>query len=184
MRSQVQNGLLAVIAGVALAGTSLPAQQQGAPAEAGSVRAALVKDMGVLSDKFVGLARVMAGKYDWRPMQGVRSVSDVFNLIVTENTRLAGLLSGAVRAVGPGMPAVAPVTDPAAMQDALRTSYAKLADTLSGLSEGDLGTPVTLFGQRTTKQGAVLIYLLDQHEHLGQSIAYARSNMVVPPWSK
>jgi hypothetical protein len=32
--------------------------------------------------KFTGLARVMAGKYDWKPGQGVRSVSDVFNLIV------------------------------------------------------------------------------------------------------
>ena len=26
--------------------------------------------------------------------------------------------------------------------------------------------------------------LFDQHEHLGQSIAYARSNGVVPPWSQ
>jgi hypothetical protein len=26
--------------------------------------------------------------------------------------------------------------------------------------------------------------LFDQHEHLGQSIAYARSNSIVPPWSK
>ena len=30
-----------------------------------------------------------------------------------------------------------------------------------------------MFGQQTTKQGAVLMVLLDQHEHLGQSIAYA-----------
>jgi hypothetical protein len=184
MKYQLRHALFAVIAVVAWAGTSLSAQQGAPAAPAAGVRAALVKDMGNLSDKFVGLARVMAGKYDWRPMQGVRSVSDVFNLIVTENTRLAGLLSGAARSVGPGMPAVTPITDPAAMQDALRTSYAKLADTLSGLSESDLGTPVTLFGQSTTKQGAVLMYLLDQHEHLGQSIAYARSNMVVPPWSK
>jgi hypothetical protein len=43
---------------------------------------------------------------------------------------------------------------------------------------------VKLFGQDTTKQGAVLMILLDQHEHLGQSIAYARANGVVPPWSK
>jgi hypothetical protein len=27
----------------------------------------------------------MAGKYDWKPGEGVRSVGDVFNLIVTEN---------------------------------------------------------------------------------------------------
>ncbi len=28
-----------------------------------------------------------------------------------------------------------------------------------------------------------MLLLEDQHEHLGQSIAYARSNGVVPPWS-
>jgi hypothetical protein len=30
----------------------------------------------------------------------------------------------------------------------------------------------------------VMYLLADQHEHLGQSIAYARTNSVVPPWSK
>src|SRR5215469_17784161 len=43
---------------------------------------AFAKDAGTLSDKFTGLARVMSGKYDWKPAQGVRSVADVFNLIV------------------------------------------------------------------------------------------------------
>jgi hypothetical protein len=36
----------------------------------------------------------MSGKYDWKPGQGVRSVGDVFNLIVKENGMLAGALSG------------------------------------------------------------------------------------------
>jgi uncharacterized damage-inducible protein DinB len=35
-----------------------------------------------------------------------------------------------------------------------------------------------------SKLGALMLILTDQHEHLGQSIAYARSNGVVPPWSK
>jgi hypothetical protein len=35
-----------------------------------------------------------------------------------------------------------------------------------------------------TKQGAPMLILNNQHEHLGQSIAYARSNSVVSPWSK
>jgi len=92
-----------------------------------TTQAALSKEAGTLSDKFAGLARVMSGKYDWKPGEGVRSVGDVFNLIVTENSLLAGTL------------------------------------TLAGGGQGG---------------GA------DQHEHLGQSIAYARSNGVVPPWSK
>jgi len=47
-----------------------------------------------------------------------------------------------------------------------------------------LKVSVKLFGRDTTKQGAALMLIFDQHEHLGQSIAYARGNGVVPPWSK
>jgi uncharacterized damage-inducible protein DinB len=43
---------------------------------------------------------------------------------------------------------------------------------------------VKLFGRDMTKEGAVRFLFGDQHEHLGQSIAYARTNGVVPPWSK
>jgi len=38
--------------------------------------------------------------------------------------------------------------------------------------------------KRHDEQGALMLILNDQHEHLGQSIAYARSNSVVRPWSK
>jgi uncharacterized damage-inducible protein DinB len=143
-------------------------------------RTPLVNDVNTLSSKFTGLARVMAGKYDWRPGQGVRSVGDVFNLIVAENNMLAGVLSGA----GGGMGRSPAITDPAALQDALKTSYDKVGQALTALSPADLNASVKLFGQDTTKQGAALMILMDQHEHLGQSIAYARSNGVVPPWSK
>ena len=164
------------------------AQQTGTSSAAQPTRIqnALANDVGTMADKFVGLARVMAGKYDWRPGQGVRSVAEVFNLIVNENRMLAGLLSG-TPAAGPGggrggQPA--PITDPAAMQEALRSTYATLRQAIAGLSDGDLNASVRMFGQDTTKQGAVLMLLFDQHEHLGQSIAYARTNTVVPPWSK
>lgn len=150
------------------------------------IQTALANDVATMSDKFVGLARVMAGKYDWRPGQGVRSAAEVFNLIVNENRMLAGLLSG-TPAAGPGggrggQPA--PIADPAEMQEALRSTYATLRQAIAGLSDSDLNAPVRMFGQDTTKQGAVLMLLFDQHEHLGQSIAYARMNAVVPPWSK
>ena len=66
-----------------------------APLRAQTTQTALSKEAGTLSDKFAGLARVMAGKYDWKPGEGVRSVGDVFNLIVTENGLLVGTLTGA-----------------------------------------------------------------------------------------
>ena len=149
-------------------------------AQPAGMQAAFGKDAGTLSDKFTGLARVMSGKYDWKPGQGVRSVADVFNLIVKENGLLAGVLSGTPSTGA----APAPITDPEKMQEALKASYLNLQKTITALSDNDLQTPVKLFGREMTKQSALMLLLADQHEHLGQSIAYARTNGVVPPWSK
>ena len=151
-----------------------------AQSQAAGLQAALVKDAGTLSDKFAGLARVMSGKYDWKPAQGVRSVADVFNLIVKENGLLAGVLSGTPNTGAPP----APITDPEQMQAALVASYINLQEAITGLSDNDLQTNVKLFGREWAKQDALMHILEDQHEHLGQSITYARSNGVVPPWSK
>ena len=161
-------GYAAAIAALSL--SSLPAQ---------TVQASLAKEAGTLSDKFSGLAHVMADKYDWKPGDGVRSVSDVFNLVVRENDLLAGTLTGATDGRRP-----APIADPERLQEALKTSYANLQQTIAGLSDADLKAPVKLFGRDMTKEGAIRYLFGDQHEHLGQSIAYARSNGIVPPWSK
>ena len=151
-----------------------------AHAQPAGIQTAFGKDAGTLSDKFTGLAHVMAGKYDWKPGQGVRSVSDVFNLIVEENGLLADALSGTPnKGAEP-----APITDPEKMQEALKASYANLQNAITGLSDKDLQTRVKLFEEDMTKQDALMHILEDQHEHLGQSIAYARTNGVVPPWSK
>ena len=151
-----------------------------AQAQPAGLQAAFGKDAGTLSDKFTGLARVMSGKYDWKPGQGVRSVGDVFNLIVKENGLLAGVLSGTPNTEAKP----APITDPEKLQEALKASYVNLQKAITGLSDNDLQAPVKLFGEDMTKLGALMLILNDQHEHLGQSIAYARSNGVVPPWSK
>lgn len=176
---QSRSVICTFVAVAALLAAPLMAGQSATPAP--GLSAALAADAGVLSDKFIGLARVMSGKYDWKPGQGVRSVGDVLNLIVMENKMLTGLITGAAAAAGP---AAAPITDPAQMQDALRSSYAAMRQALAGMSAADLAANVKFFGQDTTKQGAAMMLLSDQHEHLGQSIAYARTNGVVPPWSK
>ena len=151
-----------------------------AQAQLAGMQAAFGEDSGTLSKKFTGLAQVMAGKYEWKPGQGVRSVGDVFNLIVEENGLLADALTGKTNTGAEP----APITDPGKMQDALKASYANLQKAITGLSDNDLQTHVKLFGEDMTKQDAMMLILEDQHEHLGQSIAYARTNGVVPPWSK
>src|ERR1700750_2674422 len=145
-----------------------------AQAQPAGMQAAFGKDAGTLSDKFTGLARAMSGKYDWKPGQGVRTVGDVFNLIVKENVMLVGVLSGTPNTEAKP----APITDPEKLQEALKASYVNLQKAIAGLSDKDLQTTVKLFGRDCTKQDAVMHILQDQHEHLGQSIAYARSNGV------
>ena len=149
-----------------------------------TVQAAEASDAGRLGEKFAALAGAMAGKYDWRPMEGVRSVSDVFNLMLRENGMLTRVLTGEPMPAGakPGVMPVA-ITDPAKMQDALRSSYAALEKTIGGMTDSQMQETVKMFGREMTKQNALLMLLSDQHEHLGQSIAYARTNHVVPPWS-
>src|SRR6266481_350834 len=141
-----------------------------AQAQPAGMQAAFAKDAGTLSDKFSGLAHVMAGKYDWKPGQGVRSVGDVFNLIVKENGMLVGVLSGTPNTGAQP----APITDPEKLQEALKASYVNLQKAITGLSDNDLQAPVKLFGRDWTKQDALIHVLVDQHEHLGQSTAYAR----------
>ena len=163
----------------ALAFTLLPNLHAQAPAAPASIQSALASDAGKLGDKFSALAGAMAGKYDYRPGPGVRSVGEVFNLIVAENAMLTATLTGA-----PAGPRPEPITDPAKLQEALKASYAALAKAISALPDSDLATPVKLFGRDFTRQSAAMLLLGDQHEHLGQSIAYARVNGIVPPWSK
>ena len=93
-----------------------------APLRAQTTQAALSKEAGTLSDKFAGLARVMAGKYDWKPAQGVRSAGDVFNLIVMENGMLVGTLTGAGggRGGGRGAPGHGPGETAGSAEDLLR----------------------------------------------------------------
>src|SRR6202051_3906363 len=102
-----------------------------AKAQPAGMQAAFGKDAGTLSDKFTGLARVMSGKYDWKPGQGVRSVSDVFNLIVKENSILAGVLSGTPNTGA----SPAPITDPEKMQEALKASYLNLQKAIAALHD-------------------------------------------------
>ena len=160
------------------------AEAQGGMAAAAapkSVQAVEAADAGRLGDKFAALAGAMAGKYDWRPMEGVRSVSDVFNLMLHENGMLTHALEGSAMQPGAKME---PINDPARMQDALKASYAALQKTIQGMSDSQMQQSIKLFGREMTRENALMMMLSDQHEHLGQSIAYARMNHVVPPWSR
>jgi uncharacterized damage-inducible protein DinB len=75
------------------------------------------------------------------------------------------------------------VTDKAAIIEAMKKSFAHLRAGVASISDADLDKPVKVFGHDTTVRGVLLIAATHEHEHLGQSIAYARMNGIVPPWT-
>ena len=65
----------------------------------------------------------------------------------------------------------------------LEKSFANLKAAMQATTPAKLGDPVKLFGQPFTTQRAWVLGTTHLHEHLGQLIAYARTNGVKPPWS-
>jgi len=170
-------------------------EQPGATADQqpSAVVADLLTDVGQVEQKLVGLAREMpAAKYDWRPGTGVRSVGEVFMHVASDNYFLPAPL-------GTTPPAVTGITaddyntvvafeQRKLPRDSiiaeLERSFAHLKTAMSGVMTGRMDDTVSMFGQKYTVQQTLVLATTHLHEHLGQSIAYARSNGVVPPWSR
>jgi hypothetical protein len=160
-----------------------------AQGSASGMRAQYLSDFETMQTKFKELAGAMdADFYGWQPMDGVRTVSEVFMLIVAENYVVPSAWGatppdGITPGFGLFTELPANVTDKADVLAALDTSAAYLLDAVGSLSDAQMGETIRIFGQEGVLQESLLLVVGDMHEHLGQAIAYARMNEVVPPWT-
>ncbi|HVE79895.1 MAG TPA: DinB family protein, partial [Gemmatimonadaceae bacterium] len=163
----------------------LPAQTT-TPAAASDVRKELIGQIEDAERKLVALAEATPpDKYGWRPAAGVRSVSEVYMHIVGANYLFPGIVGHKRPAdVALTRESEKTVTDKAQVLDYLRKSFAFAKQAAMSVPEQELGTSVNMFGSPSTKRGVLVLLATHAHEHLGQSIAYARMNGVVPPWSR
>jgi hypothetical protein len=177
-----------LVAGGVLVGLSSPVRAQDVMTKesAAVVKAAFLADLETMRGKFVGLAQAFPpDKYSWRPMEGVRSVSEVLMLIASEGYGFAPSALG-------GKPAMSreesgklsAVTDKAQVIDHLNKAFAYAKGQIEAIDPATLVGTRQMFGQSRNTAGLVLLVSGDMHEHLGQLIAYARTNRIVPPWSK
>jgi uncharacterized damage-inducible protein DinB len=134
--------------------------------------------------KLTQLAEAMPeGKYAWRPAKGVRSVGEVYMHVATANF---------------GIPSFMGVTPPqgfdfatfeksktkkAEIQQSLKDSFANVEKAWMDASDSDLDSSMEMMGNKMSKRAGFMLLLSHMHEHLGQSIAYARMNGIAPPWS-
>jgi hypothetical protein len=76
------------------------------------------------------------------------------------------------------------VTDKAQVIEHLNKAFAHVTSELAAIDPATLTGKRTFIGQPRSASSIALTIGGDLHEHLGQLIAYARMNHIVPPWSK
>jgi uncharacterized damage-inducible protein DinB len=134
-----------------------------------------------VSRQLIALAEATPSeKFSWRPAPGVRSIGEVYMYIANFN-----LLS----ITGAKEPAVTTdleknVTTKADVIEWLRRSLDAVKMARAQLKPGDLQRKVKISGKTVTVDGMYLRIIVHANEHMGQSVAYARMNGIVPPWSK
>ncbi|HSJ06827.1 MAG TPA: DinB family protein [Longimicrobiales bacterium] len=188
VRSAFPRSALAFLSGALVVSVcAAPAAAQSAPA---GVRGELIGDITQLEAKYVGLAGAMGEHLGWRPGDGVRSASEAMMHVAAANYMIASIAGvpmpaglpggGDMRAMGSAMEAI---TDAGEVAAALQRSFEHARSAIAGTSDADLEGVVTLFGRETTRRATLTLMVSHMHEHLGQLIAYARTNGITPPWS-
>lgn len=136
------------------------------------------------AQKLVELAEAIPeSRYGWRPGKGVRSVSEVFRHVAAANYQLGAFLGvKPPDGLEPAKFEKTPMTK-AQIEDLLRQSFTHARRVMASLSDAQLAEEVPFFGEPSSRRAVMLTMVSHAHEHLGQMIAYARTNRVVPPWT-
>ena len=172
-------------------GTSSRAQDKPAAATEASgapktgPRAEFLEEIAYYEQRYTRLAEAMpVEKYPWRPAEGVRSVGEVFTHITVANYGIARALGTPPPAGYDSKAILALSNDKPKVQQALKESFAQFRKAIVALKDSDADKPQDMFNRHTTQRGAFIAITGHFGEHLGQSIAYARVNGIVPPWTE
>lgn len=177
---------LCLISMLALATLAQPAlAHDDKPANAGgAVKAEIIRQIDDAEKKLLALAEATpAEKFGWRPAEKVRSTGEVFLHVAGGNYYLPTLWGTKVPE-GINMREIEKDgADKAKVIAALKKSFDHARQAVQSATDADLDRTVKLFDHDGTVREGLMIIANHAHEHLGQSIAYARMNGIAPPWS-
>jgi|HubBroStandDraft_3_1064219.scaffolds.fasta_scaffold02705_3 uncharacterized damage-inducible protein DinB len=179
--------LVALAAGVFAAPAVLAAAEQAMPAAAmpSGLRGEVLFMLKDADKKLTSLAEATpAEKFSWRPGEGVRSMGEVLEHVAGSNYFLAGFWGGKPPAGVDPAGLEKRGGDKAQVMADLRASYDFMYQQIGAMTDRDLDRPVDFMGRKATVRMILLGTAVHSHEHLGQAIAYARTNGIVPPWSQ
>lgn len=117
--------------------------------------------------------------YSWTPGEGVRTVGEVYVHIAQSNYYMLSLLKGEK----PDMTQSKSETDKKTALAMMEKSFSVIKEEAAKFIEDNLNKEIEAFGMKFSVRNFMVTMIGHLHEHLGQSIAYARMNGVTPPWS-
>jgi uncharacterized damage-inducible protein DinB len=150
------------------------------------------RDVNDVQKKMVDLAKAIPeGAYSWRPT-GARTTGEVLLHVAADNY-LIPISMGKPAPASTGISATdyktaetfekRKLTKDQIVAE-LEASFKHLHEAMGLTTDANLKENIKFFGEDWSRQRAMLATVTHLHEHLGQMIAYARSNNVAPPWSR
>src|SRR6202007_1896185 len=173
-----------VIAGAVQMHAQTPATSTDATPPSYDMKAQALLDLPAVNKKCADLAQALpADKLTWRPSPDPRSFAEVFLHVAAERYGILSMMGATPPAGVKGREFEKSTTDKGRIVEDLNQSWDFANKTINGMSNADFAKLLPKLGPQANEGDVVYILVADAHEHLGQLIAYARQNGIVPPWT-
>jgi len=145
----------------------------------------LIAVYGKETGKLISLAREFSEEQlVWAPSEGVFTGQAVLEHLISANYFLGSMLGKELpEGINPqsiGETLSGKEETIVALENSIHFVKSAIEDT----SSSDLAEEIEFFGNKMPKMAVAIIVASHAMEHLGQMIAYARTNGIVPPWSR
>ena len=148
------------------------------------MKAQSLLDLERVNKRFLDLLNVVPNdKLTWRPSPDARSYAELFLHVAGERYGILSLMGAERPADFNGKTFEKSTTDKAQIAAELNRTWEFTQKTINGMSNADFAKLLPKLGPQANEGDVIYILVADAHEHLGQAIAYARTNNIVPPWT-
>lgn len=148
------------------------------------MKAQALVDLQAVNKKCVDLAEALpTDKLTWRPSPGTRSFAEVFLHVAGERYGILSMMGAKPPEGFKASEFEKSTTEKARIVEELNQSWEFASKTINGMSNADFAKLLPKLGPQANEGDVIYILVSDAHEHLGQLVAYARQNGIVPPWT-
>jgi len=171
-------------AGNAATHAQTPAAAADNTAPSYDMKAQALLDLERVNKKCIDLlAALPSDKVTWRPSADTRSFAEVFLHVAGERYGILSMMGATPPAGFKAGEFDKSTTDRDRITEQLNQSWDFASKTINGMSNADFAKLLPKLGPQANEGDVIYILVADAHEHLGQLIAYARQNGIVPPWT-